>query len=94
MELAQIAYVARHFPVNVINALVHDFELSGDVFKISHFANWAGNSCVTAFSFPSLEPSRSCWSRGSRRSWRPLKALKSWISFSTLSRFQIESPSP
>jgi len=54
MELAQIAYVVGHFPVNVVNTLVHDFELPGNVFKIFHFPNWAGNSCLTAFSFPPL----------------------------------------
>ena len=54
MELAQIAYVAGHFPVNVVNALVHNLELPTDVFKTVHFTNWAGNSCLAAFSFPSL----------------------------------------
>jgi len=54
MELAQLAYVARHFPVNVVNTLVNDFELSANVFKTSHFPHWAGNSCVTAFSFSPL----------------------------------------
>ena len=92
MELAQLAYVAGHFPVNVVNTLVHNFELSANVFKTFHVSNWAGNSCLTAFSFSPLEPSRSCWPRGSCRSWRPLKALKSWISFFTLSRFQIKVP--
>jgi hypothetical protein len=51
MELAQLAYVAGHFPVNVVNTLVHNFELSANVFKTFHASNWAGNSCVTAFSF-------------------------------------------
>jgi len=54
MELAQIAYVARHFLVNVVNTLIHNFELPTDVFKIFHFPNWAGNSCLAAFSFPPL----------------------------------------
>jgi len=54
MELAQLAYVARHFLVNVVNTLIHNFELSTDVLKIFHFPNGAGNSCLTAFSFPPL----------------------------------------
>jgi len=84
MELAQLTYVARHFLINVVNTLIHNFELSTDVIKIFHFSNWAGNSYLTAFSFQSLWPSRSCWSYGSRR---PLKPL---ISFFTFSRFQVE----
>jgi hypothetical protein len=51
MELAQLAYVARHFPVNVVNTLIHNFELLPDVFKISHFPHWACNTCLTAFPF-------------------------------------------
>jgi len=54
MELAQLAYVARHFLVNVVNTSIHNFELSTDVLKIFHFPNWAGNSCLTAFSFQPL----------------------------------------
>jgi hypothetical protein len=54
MELAQIAYVGRHFVINVVNTLVHNFELPADVFKTFHLPNWAGNSCLTAFSFPPL----------------------------------------
>jgi hypothetical protein len=87
MELAQLAYVARHFPVNVVNTLINNFELSPDVFKISHFPNWAWSTCLTALPFQPLYPSRSCWSCGARRSRRPLKSL---ISFFTFSGFQIQ----
>jgi hypothetical protein len=54
MELAQVAYVARHFLVNVVNALIHNFKLSTDIFKVFHFPNWAGNSGLTASPFPPL----------------------------------------
>jgi hypothetical protein len=54
MELAQLAYVARHFPVNVVNTLIHNFELSPDVFKIFHVPNWARNPCLTAVPFQPL----------------------------------------
>jgi hypothetical protein len=37
MELAQLAYVARHFLVNVVNALIHNFKLSTDIFESVHF---------------------------------------------------------
>ena len=37
MELAQVAYMARHFLVNVVNALIHNFKLSADIFKTFHF---------------------------------------------------------
>jgi hypothetical protein len=52
MELAQLAYVTRHFLVNVVNTLIHNSELPTDVLKISHFANGAGDSCLTDLSFP------------------------------------------
>ena len=48
MKLAQLAYVARHFPVNVVNTLIHNFELLPDVFKIFHFPDRACNTCLTA----------------------------------------------
>jgi hypothetical protein len=54
MELAQVVYVARHFLVNVINTLVHNFELSADIFEVFHFPHRAGSSCLTAFSFQPL----------------------------------------
>jgi len=54
MELAQLGYVARHFPVNVVNTLIHNFELSPDVFKILHFPDWAWNPCLTALPFQPL----------------------------------------
>jgi len=54
MELAQIAYVALHFLVNMVNTSIHNFELPTHIFKIVHFPDWAGNSCLTAFSFPPL----------------------------------------
>jgi hypothetical protein len=94
MELAQLAYVARHFPVNVVNTLINNFELSPDVFKIFHFPNWPWSTCLTAlpfqplYPFQSLDSSRSCWSCGARRSRRPLKSL---ISFFTFSGFQYRS---
>ena len=47
MELAQLAYVARHFPVNVVNTLIHNFELSPDVCEIFDFPNWAWNTGLT-----------------------------------------------
>jgi hypothetical protein len=88
MELAQLAYVARHFPVNVVNTLINNFELSPNVFKILHFPNWAWSTCHTALPLQPLCPSRSCWSCGARRSRRPLKSL---ISFFTFSGFQYRS---
>ena len=54
MELAQLVYVARHFSVNVVNTLVHNSELSPDVFKIFHFPNRPANPCLTALPFHSL----------------------------------------
>jgi len=87
MELTQLGYVARHFPVNVVNTLIHNSKLSTDIFKIFHFPNWAWNPCLTALPFQPLWPSRSFWSYGSRRSRRPLKAL---ISFFTFGGFQIQ----
>ena len=54
MELAQLGYVARHFPVNVVNTLIHNFELSPDVCKIFHFPDWAWNPCLTALPFQPL----------------------------------------
>jgi hypothetical protein len=89
MELTQLGYVARHFPVNVVNTLIHNFELSPDVFKIFHFPNWAWNSCLTAFPFQAFLPSRPCWSYWSRRSRRPRGPL---FSFFTFSGFQIQVP--
>ena len=54
MELAQISDVALHFLVNMVNTAIHNFELPTDVFKIFHFPYWAGDSCLTAFSFRPL----------------------------------------
>jgi hypothetical protein len=51
MELAQLGYVARHFSVNVVNTLIHNFELSSDVFKAFHFSNWACNPRLTNIPF-------------------------------------------
>jgi len=89
MELAHLGYVVRHFPVNVVNTLIHNFELSADIFKVFHFPNWAWNSRLTAFPFQPLLPSRPCWSYGScwsRRSRKPL------LSFFTFGGFQIQVP--
>ena len=54
MELAQLVYVARHFRVNVVNTLIHYFELSPHVFKIFHFPDWAWNPYLTALPFQPL----------------------------------------
>ena len=50
MELAQLSYVAIHFLVDVLNTLIHNFELNPDLCKISHFPNCAWNSCLTTLS--------------------------------------------
>jgi hypothetical protein len=84
VEVAQFDYVAGHFPVNVVDTLIDNFELSADVFKIFHLPNWAWNACRTDVPFQSP---RSCWSRGSRRSWRPLKPS---VSFFTFGGFQVQ----
>jgi hypothetical protein len=54
MELAQLVYVARHFPVNVVNTLIHNFELFPDVTKILNLPNWAWSTCLTALPFQPL----------------------------------------
>jgi len=54
MEMAQLRYVACHFPVNVVNTLIHHLELSSDVSKILHFPNRAWNPCLTALPFQPL----------------------------------------
>jgi len=51
MELGQLAYVARHHPVDVFDTLIHNFELSPDVVKIFHFSNRALATCFTALPF-------------------------------------------
>jgi hypothetical protein len=56
MELAQFAYMARHFLVNVVNTLIHNFELSTDVFKIFHFPMGPGIPVSPLFPFRPFSP--------------------------------------
>lgn len=50
MELTQLSDVVVHFLVDVLNTLIHNFELNPDLGKISHFPNCTWNSCLTTLS--------------------------------------------